>query len=340
VDVNVHPAKNEVRFARSHDVHELIRQAVAQTLYDIDRPGFRQKTPETNQVREEREIWKGEGGSGKWEVGGRKGEGGRGRAEGGRRKEEEGSWKAEDDRGGTPLPQFPEEVGIQHPASSIQHPLTSLRPSAFSLQLSASSLQTDIWESNGFARMRVIGQLHDTYIVCEAEDGLILIDQHAAHERVLYDEITHRAGSLRKASQALLVPDTVDLSFREAQALEGLMPQLRQLGLEIEPFGGGTVVVKAVPGFLSGREVRPLLTEIAEAAAAESPINPQEALDFCRQRAACHGAIRAGQKLTIDQMEALLRQMDECGNLSHCPHGRPTWLKWEMGAIERSFKRT
>ena len=189
--------------------------------------------------------------------------------------------------------------------------------------------------------MRVIGQLHDTYIVCEAEDGLILIDQHAAHERVLYDEIAHRAGSLRKASQALLVPDTVDLSFREAQALEALMPQLRELGFEIEPFGGGTLVVKAVPGFLSGRELRPLLTEIAErAAASDSPTNPQDALDFCRQRAACHGAIRAGQKLTIDQMEALLRQMDECGNLSHCPHGRPTWLKWETGAIERSFKRT
>ena len=189
--------------------------------------------------------------------------------------------------------------------------------------------------------MRVIGQLHDTYIVCEAEDGLILIDQHAAHERVLYDELARPAGSLRKASQALLIPETVDLSFSEAQALEALIPQLRELGFEVEPFGGGTVAVKAVPGFFSGRELRPLLTEIAErAASSESPSDPQEALDFCRQRAACHAAIRAGQRLAIEQIQALLRQLDECGNLSHCPHGRPTWVKWETGTIERLFKRT
>jgi DNA mismatch repair protein MutL len=189
--------------------------------------------------------------------------------------------------------------------------------------------------------MRVIGQLHDTYIVCEAEDGLVLIDQHAAHERVLYDRLARRADCMRQASQVLLVPETVDLGFREAQALEALMPRLGELGLEVEPFGGGTVVVKSVPGFLSGREVRPLLTEIAEAAAgSESPSNPQQALDFCRQRAACHGAVRAGQALTAAQMQDLLRQLDECGNLSHCPHGRPTWLKWELGVIERSFKRT
>ena len=325
VDVNVHPAKNEVRFARSNDVHELIRRAVAQTLYDVDRPGFRQKTPETNQV-----------GDGKENYGG-------GRVAAG--------VFGPGDRGGTPLPQ-----NIQHTvgeASRLGDPdrsgtrpsredgFSDLKLSTLNFKPSPTRLQTEIWEKRGFAGMRVIGQLRDTYILCEAEDGLILIDQHAAHERVLYDRLTRRADASRQAAQALLVPETVDLGFREAQALEALMPRLGELGLEVEPFGGGTVVVKAVPGFLSGREVRPLLTEIAEAAAgSESPTNPQEALDFCRQRAACHGAIRAGQSLTSAQMQDLLRQLDECGNLSHCPHGRPTWLKWEMGVIERSFKRT
>jgi DNA mismatch repair protein MutL len=188
--------------------------------------------------------------------------------------------------------------------------------------------------------MRVIGQLRDTYIICEAEDGLVLIDQHAAHERVLYEQLTRRAESLRPASQTLLVPETVDLGQREAVALEALMPQLRELGLEVEPFGGGTVVVKSIPGFLVGRELRPLLVEIAESAmSSEVPARPQEALDFCRQRAACHGAIRAGQALTSEQIQTLLRQLDSCGNLSHCPHGRPTWIKWETGMIERSFRR-
>ena len=372
VDVNVHPAKNEVRFARSHDVHELIRQAVAQTLYDTDRPGFRQKTPETNQVMEEGGIWKGEGGRGDCRAEAF-GEGGKvedyrggtplphkiqpfvGGASGRRSQScyggvgsspddpDRGSQPSAEGYGGheMPLPQPAEDAGFSLPPSAFRPPPSAFPTPPSNLQPSASILQTDIWERRGLAGLRIIGQLHDTYIVCEAEDGLVLIDQHAAHERVLYDELAGRSGSPRKASQVLLVPDTVDLSFREAQALEALMPQLRELGFEVEPFGGGTVAVKAVPGFFSGREVRPLLTEIAErAASSESPTDPQESLDFCRQRAACHGAIRAGQKLAIEQIQALLRQLDECGNLSHCPHGRPTWVKWETGAIERLFKRT
>jgi DNA mismatch repair protein MutL len=188
--------------------------------------------------------------------------------------------------------------------------------------------------------MRVIGQLHDTYIVCEARDGMILIDQHAAHERVLYEQLTRRAENQRAPFQALLVPETLDLGFREVQALEAVMPHLAELGFEVEPFGGGTVVVKSIPGFLSSRDIRPLLTEMAEMASSSAgPADPQAVLDFCRQRAACHGAIRAGQTLAPDQMRTLLRQLDECGNLSHCPHGRPTWLRYDIGMIERGFRR-
>ncbi|HSO63449.1 MAG TPA: hypothetical protein VLR50_20615, partial [Desulfobacterales bacterium] len=212
-----------------------------------------------------------------------------------------------------------------------------LQPPASSLQPSTARLQTEIWEKRGFAGLRVIGQLHNTYILCEAEDGLVLIDQHAAHERVLYEHFG-RGGKM--ACQALLVPETVDLGFREAQALETLLPALREVGLAAEPFGGNTVVVKSVPAVLSGRELRPLIVEIAAAAAAAGEAAPFDALDRCRQIAACHGAIRARQALGIEQMQALLRQMDECANLSHCPHGRPTWLRYDTGVIERAFKRT
>jgi DNA mismatch repair protein MutL len=171
-----------------------------------------------------------------------------------------------DHRGRMPLPQFPEEGDTQ--------------PSAFSLQPPTTRLQTDLWEKRSFSDMRVIGQLHDTYIICEARDGMILIDQHAAHERVLYEQLTRRSENMRVPSQALLVPETVELGFREAQALEDLMPHLLELGLEVEPFGGGTVVVKSIPGFLSGREIRPLLTEMAEAAASPAgPADPQAVLD-------------------------------------------------------------
>jgi len=349
VDVNVHPAKSEVRFARPNDVHETVRRAVAQTLYDVDRPawkpgGFQEIKPEAGQVRDEKKSF------------------GDYRPEGGAFSPDFRAEAASEDRGGTPLPQKDAVFGLQPSASSLGlggeasspddrggtplpqvHEKAILQPSAFSLQPPSSSLssQTSLWETRGFAGMRVIGQLHATYIICEAEDGLILIDQHAAHERVLYEQLTRRANSLRGHSQALLVPETVDLGFREAQAIESLTPHLRELGMEVEPFGGGTVVVKSIPGFLNGREIRPLLTEMAEAGAGPegAAANPQEALDFCRQRAACHGAIRAGQTLTPDQMQTLLRQLDECGNLSHCPHGRPTWLRYDIGMIERAFRR-
>jgi DNA mismatch repair protein MutL len=199
----------------------------------------------------------------------------------------------------------------------------------------------EIWDARGFAGLRVVGQLHNTYIVAEADDGLVLVDQHAAHERVLYDRLARPDAAPAAGGQVLLVPETVELQAREAEALERLLPHLRVLGLEVEPFGGGTVVVRAVPGFLAGREVRPLLVEIAAGASApDAPVQADAVLDFCRQRAACHGAIRARQALTRAEMEALLQQLDACSNLSHCPHGRPTWLKWETATIERSFRRT
>jgi DNA mismatch repair protein MutL len=324
VDVNVHPTKTEVRFARSNEIHEAVRRAVAQTVYDVDRPGFRQKTPETNQVRDGKENY-----GGVRVAAGIFGPEDRGwkplpRDEPPARGQDVGEASRLDLRGTMPLLQEPEVSGGE------------LRPPSFQLPASSSRDQTEIWEKRGFAGLRVIGQLHNTYILCEAEDGLVLIDQHAAHERVLYEQLG-RGGKM--ASQALLVPETVDLGFREAQALETLLPALREVGLEAEPFGGNTLVVKSVPAMLAGRELRPLIVEIAEAAAAAGAA-PFDALDRCRQIAACHGAIRARQALGIEQMQALLRQMDECANSSHCPHGRPTWLRYDAGVIERAFKRT
>jgi DNA mismatch repair protein MutL len=325
VDVNVHPTKTEVRFARSNGIHEAVRRAVAQTVYDVDRPGFRQKTPETNQVRDGKENY-----GGLRVAAGIFGPENRGwkplpQEEPPVCRQDVGEASSLDLRGTMPLPLEPEISGGEP------------RPPSFQLPASSSSTQTEIWEKRGFAGLRVIGQLHNTYILCEAEDGLVLIDQHAAHERVLYEQLG-RGGKM--ASQALLVPETVDLGFREAQVLEKLLPALREVGLAAEPFGGNTVVVKSVPAVLSGRELRPLIVEIAEATATAGGAGAFDALDRCRQIAACHGAIRARQALSLEQMQALLRQMDECANSSHCPHGRPTWLRYDAGVIERAFKRT
>ena len=189
--------------------------------------------------------------------------------------------------------------------------------------------------------MRVIGQFHNTYIVCESDQGLILIDQHAAHERILFEQFSVRSADAQKSAQRLLVPETIELGYREAGVLEKLIPQLSELGLDIEPFGGNTFVVKAVPVLLAGREVKPVLIEIvekiAETGAAASGLG--EALDQSRTVLACHAAIRANQALSQTQIKGLLSQLDGCHNSAHCPHGRPTWIHWDTRALEKSFKR-
>ena len=188
--------------------------------------------------------------------------------------------------------------------------------------------------------MRVIGQLHNTYIVCEAEAGLILIDQHAAHERILFEMFSARSADSKQSVQRLLVPETIELGFREAGVLAKILPDLKELGLEIEPFGGNTFVVKAVPVLLAEREVKPLIIEIVEKIVEiGSAPGLAEALDKCRMIMACHGAIRANQALSETQIKGLLSQLDGCRNPSHCPHGRPTWIHWEIRSLEKSFKR-
>jgi DNA mismatch repair protein MutL len=200
--------------------------------------------------------------------------------------------------------------------------------------------QTAIWKKKQFGDMRVIGQFYNTYIVCESEEGLILIDQHAAHERILFEMFSARSADQKQDVQRLLMPETIELGFREAGVLAKILPDLKELGLEIEPFGGNTFVVKAVPVLLAEREVKPLIIEIVEKIV-EIGAAPglAEALDKCRMIMACHGAIRANQALSETQIKGLLSQLDGCRNPSHCPHGRPTWIHWEIRSLEKSFKR-
>jgi len=200
-----------------------------------------------------------------------------------------------------------------------------------------------LWEEQFFADLYVIGQLHHTYILCQAEDALILIDQHAAHERVLLEQLQHRASQTAKARQFLLMPETIDLGYREADVLHALVPGLQDFGLDIEPFGGNSFVVKAVPAFLAGREAKPLVLEIVEEAVSVdtgTPPGMEKAREQYLAVMACHGAIRANQSLDTQQIRSLLKQLDQCRNPSHCPHGRPTWIRWSSGFLEKAFRRT
>jgi DNA mismatch repair protein MutL len=344
VDVNVHPTKNEVRFARQKAVHEAVRQAVAQTLYEADRVGwgagggqkgdsYDAETEEAQQVSETKMM---EFGSGNAEVGKKKVE------------VESTEWEpisgSQDQMSRTP-PLGPRDP---HPAPRDPHPgprdpdpvPRTPHPAPRTPQRDARSVQAEIWQKKRFGSLRVIGQFHNTYIICEADAGLILIDQHAAHERILYEAFSSRSADRQPSVQRLLVPETIELGFREAGILENLIPDLNELGLEVEPFGGNTFVVKSVPGLLAERAVKPLLAEIVETVA-EVGSGPglAEGLDQCRMVMACHGAIRANQALNERQIQGLLDQLDECRNPSHCPHGRPTWLRWETRELEKSFSR-
>ena len=197
-----------------------------------------------------------------------------------------------------------------------------------------------LWPEKYFASLRIIGQLHDTYIVCEAEDGLLLIDQHAAHERIVFESLKSAYNRSAITMQGLLVPETLELSHREADILETLLEDLRSMGLEIEPFGGKTYMVKSVPALLAGRPIKPLVMEIVEKAAEIGLASGlHRGVDECLAIMACHGAIRAKQKLADEQMKALLEQLDTLEHASHCPHGRPTYVHRSLRQVEKDFKR-
>jgi DNA mismatch repair protein MutL len=203
-----------------------------------------------------------------------------------------------------------------------------------------ASDQQPMFDDKGFSALRVIGQLHNTYIVCESDAGLVLIDQHAAHERIFFERLKQSRSDRPSATQRLLVPETLELNFREAEILEQILTDLKPLGLEIESFGKNTFVIKAVPALLSGQDPTPMVREIAEKmAAGDSAADLQQALDECRVVMACHAAIRAGQALGAGQAKGLLNQLDQCENPSHCPHGRPTWVRWDLSILQKSFKR-
>ena len=338
VDVNVHPTKNEVRFARQRDIHEAVRQAVAQTLFETDKSSWvTPKAFKNEEFTQQGRVSE----TGVKEFGLRPGGAigayapeGRQNSEGGIRTVEFGFKKA--------------DVGNQSYSSngSTHHELLdesatrNVQLATRNPQPATRTTQTTIWQKKRFGDMRIIGQLHNTYIVCEADAGLILIDQHAAHERILFERFSDRATHSPKAAQRLLVPESVELGYREAGVLEKLIPDLAALGLDIEPFGGNTFLVKSVPPLLAEREVKPLLVEIVEKIVEiGSSSGLAEMLDECRMVMACHGAIRANQALSEAQINGLLVQLDECHNPSHCPHGRPTWIRWDIRTLEKSFKR-
>jgi len=186
-----------------------------------------------------------------------------------------------------------------------------------------------------------VAQVLDTYILAVAADGsLVLVDQHAAHERLTQETIREQMLGGGVQSQPLLLPAVVDLPPGDAARLLARAEEFAPLGLELESFGPGAVLVRALPAALGAPDPAPLLRDLAdELAEMEEATSLLSRLDAVTARLACHGSIRAGRRLGQAEMDALLRQMEATPRAATCSHGRPTFLKLSKAELERMFGR-
>lgn len=183
-------------------------------------------------------------------------------------------------------------------------------------------------------------QIHETYIVTQTRDGLIIVDQHAAHERIVYERMKAALEKSGIARQIMLIPEIVELDEGDAARLVARAADLERFGLALEAFGPGAVAVRETPSMLGDVDVRGLVTDLAEHMAEWDDSLPLERrLLHVSATMACHGSVRAGRRLKPDEMNALLREMETTPNSGQCNHGRPTYVELKLGDIERLFGR-
>jgi DNA mismatch repair protein MutL len=319
VDVNVHPAKTEVRFRDSAGVRGFIVSGLRQALASGDRRSA--QTPDRGAMAR----WHAEPAMPPSRVA--QGQQSLGPSEPAMRSIFSGMAWPEGNAGGAPrlaeapsawaAPQGRAEPAEPMPAEAAQFPL-------------------------GVAR----GQVANTYIVAEAADGLVLVDQHAAHERLVLERL-RAAGAEEgiRRSQALLVPDVVEMDEVDCDRLEEAAEGLARYGLSIERFGSSAMLVRSLPAAIAKADSAKLLRDLADDIAKHGPQEDSgalllaERLDLVLATMACHGSVRAGRSLSVAEMNALLREMEATPRSGQCNHGRPTWVKLSMEDVEKLFGR-
>ncbi len=237
-------------------------------------------------------------------------------------------------------------LGKTRIASEAQHlaaPGTTSRQTAWSVsepEPLGSSFGTFSMDpsagSTSLPPLRILGQILTTYIVAEGPDGMYVIDQHAAHERVVYDRLLGQHGAHSAEVQGLLEPLTIELSPAEDAALSGLMDELATLGFALEPFGARTHLLRSIPASLAGSDVAATLRGILQDM---SQGGQGETFERLAESIACHASVRAGQQLTPEEMRQLVRQLEECAQPRTCPHGRPTIIHFSVPQLEKLFGR-
>ncbi len=305
VDVNVHPAKHEVRFRESRQVHDFIFRSLQRRLAggalagsppEVNREGF---PPEQLPL------------------------------------DSTGSPSGSSRQ---PMRPFNLALGVSEGRSVYRADLDFQQPAAGSSDshASGSSDAPAAIPPLGFA----LAQLNGVYLLAQAPDGLILVDIHAAHERIGYERLKAAWRDGRMVRQPLLVPVTIHVSPREADLLEAQADTLARLGLVIDRIDAGVLVAREVPALLRQTDmeslIRDLLADLAEHGGSS---RVEDALDAVLATMACHGAVRANRRLTLDEMNGLLREMESVERIDQCNHGRPTWVKLTHGELDRLFSR-
>ena len=316
VDVNVHPAKSEVRFRRAGAVHELLAQAVQARLREQQRDGQRPTISVASAAARQLPFGLGRRADAATLAG--------------------ASLRLVD---APPLAaDAPAPFGAAAPATRADAPLAP--PSAYRPIAPLPDVEPGA-AAGFFAALRPLGQVFDGYLICEGRDQLVLIDQHAAHERVTFERLRGAYASGLVPRQALLVPAVVEVGPREAALLGEQTATLDAIGFEIEPYGGSAFAVRAVPALLADADAVALLRDVAtDLVDVGRSRRLDEAAESVLARLACHSAVRVGQNMGPQQMRALLHAMDAIDFSGNCPHGRPAFLVLARSDLERWFRRT
>ena len=233
--------------------------------------------------------------------------------------------------GAYPRAQAPGMHGLSDVASDYQAPLATP---------TADALDADPEAGADFPLGVARGQVHATYIVAQTEDGIVIVDQHAAHERLVYERMKQGLDGAGVARQMLLLPEVVELEESAAARLALRSAELADLGLVLEAFGPGAVIVRETPALLGEGDVKGLVHDLAEELAefGDSVALKEKLSDVCSSMA-CHGSVRAGRRLKAEEMNALLREMEATPHSGQCNHGRPTYVELKLADIERLFGR-
>jgi DNA mismatch repair protein MutL len=185
--------------------------------------------------------------------------------------------------------------------------------------------------------LRVIGQLSNSYIMAEGPEGLYLIDQHAAHERILFEKVQQQQEERKQDVQGLLDPIQIEFSPRHEEILGSVTVTINGFGITLEHFGGRSYLLRTVPAVIAGSNLVETITELLDNLAGEK--EPARLLEKMAQSLACHGAVKAGQQLSMDEMRELIKKLEACANPQTCPHGRPTTIHLSSHQLEREFGR-